>query len=72
MVSNSKQLTCNLVYNSIAGNYSFLQFDERSGVFSVKLNIAKILLPSPLSDLTSTQMSAVKLGENCDLMLYNT
>lgn len=72
MVSNSKKLTCNLVYNSIASNYSFLRFNETTGVFEVKLNIAKSLLPSPLSGLTSVQMSTVKLGENCDLLSYLT
>ena len=62
ITSNPDRLKCSLVHNPLAGNYSFLKFDELAGTFSVKANLAQSSFPASLSILTSTQMANVVLG----------
>ena len=59
-----------MVHNPVAGNVSFLFFDEYFGDFTVKANLLQSTLPSPLNSLNLTELGNIKVGQNCDLIRY--
>ena len=59
-----------MIFNPASTNYSFLFFNETSKTLTNKLNLPLSSFPTVLRNLNSTQMKAVKLGSNCNLMMY--
>ena len=62
LASSKDTLSCNLVYNQVAKNISFLTFNNTANSFVLSANIA---LSSLNTTITDSQLSSLVVGEYC-------
>jgi len=62
VVSSNQTLSCNLIYNQMDNNISFLKFDSDSGSFYVYTNVKLFYQTYPLNMTNTYNLNSFSLG----------